>query len=125
MAERKYITPDSMKAVSESFGFSQAVREGNVLYISGQVGDPTASKEVQFTQAFENLGKVLAAANSGFEDVVDLLTFHADMRDLVLFMTVKDRYFKKDFPAWTGIGTTALARPGAAVEIRGTAVLSE
>lgn len=123
MTDRKNITPDSMKAVSERFGFSQAVQTGNVLYVSGQVGNPVADKEVQFTQAFENLGKVLAAAGSGFEDVVDLLTFHTEMRDLALFMKVKDRYFKKDFPAWTGIGTTALAVPGAAVEIRVTAAL--
>lgn len=125
MTERKYIVPGSMQAVSESFSFSQAVLDGNILYVSGQVGDPVVDKEEQFTLAFENLGAVLAEANSGFEDVVDLLTFHTDMRDLALFMTVKDHYFKKDFPAWTGIGTTALAIPGAVVEIRVIAVLRD
>ena len=37
-------------------------------------------------------------------DIVDLTTFHTDMRDLQLFMKVKDRYLTQDFPAWTAIG---------------------
>ena len=54
-------------------------------------------------------------------DIVDLTSFHDDMRDLSLFMQVKDRYLTRDFPAWTAIGITELAIPGGLVEIRVTA----
>ena len=50
-------------------------------------------KEAQFVQAFENVKKVLTAAGATFDDVVDMVTYHTDMRDLQLFITVKDRYY--------------------------------
>jgi len=128
MTERKSIVPDSMKVISERFHYSPGVQVGNVLYVAGQVGRTDDLKviedtEAQYAAAFENLGKVLAAAGADFSDVVDLVTYHTEMRDLALFMKVKDRYFKKDFPAWTAIGTTALAMPGLSIEIKATAVL--
>jgi enamine deaminase RidA (YjgF/YER057c/UK114 family) len=45
------------------------------------------------------------------------------MRQLPLFIEVKDRYFTRNVPTWTGIGTTALSMPGLFVEIKCTAVL--
>ena len=47
------------------------------------------------------------------------------MRDLALFMEVKDRYFTNRYPTWTGVGVTALAMPGLEVEIKCTAWLGE
>jgi hypothetical protein len=44
------------------------------------------------------------------DDIVDLTSFHDDMRDLSLFMQVKDRYLTRDFPAWTAIGACAAVR---------------
>lgn len=128
MIERKSIVPDAMKVISERFHYSPAVRVGDVLYVAGQVGrdddlNVIADTEAQIVRAFENLGKVLAAAGGDFADVVDLVTYHTEMRDLALFIKVKDRYFQKDFPAWTAIGTSALAMPGLSVEIKATAVL--
>jgi len=54
---------------------------------------------------------------------VDLVTYHTDMRDIMRFLEVKNRYFTKDYPAWTAIGVSALAMPGLLVEIKATAVL--
>jgi len=128
MSERKSIIPDSMKIISERFHYSPGVLAGNVLYIAGQVGRTDDLKviqdpEAQYEKAFENLGKVLTTAGADFTDVVELVTYHTEMRDLALFMKVKDRFFKKDFPAWSALGTTALAMPGLQVEIKATAVL--
>lgn len=128
MTERKSIVPDSMKIISERFHYSPGVLVGNVLHIAGQVGrnddlSVIADTEAQYVRAFENVGKVLTAAGGGFADVVDLVTYHTEMRDLALFMKVKERYITKDFPAWTAIGTSALAMPGLSVEIKATAVL--
>jgi enamine deaminase RidA (YjgF/YER057c/UK114 family) len=106
------------------------VKAGNLLFIAGQVGRDEnlrviEGKEAQFVQAFENVNKVLTAAGGTFDDVVEMVTYHIDMRDLQLFMQVRDRYVTNTdrYPAWTAIGITALAMPGLFAEIRCTALL--
>ena len=85
------------------------------------------NKEAQIAQAFENVQKVLIAAKLTFDDVVEMVTYLTDMRDLQLLMTVKDRYFTNldRLPTWTAIGTTVLANPGLFVEIKCTALLPD
>ena len=130
MATRADITPQAMRTIRERFRYSPGVRAGNLLYIAGQVGrdenlQVVVDKEAQFAQAFENVKKVLTEAGATFDDVVEMVTYHADMRDLELFISVKDRYITNldRLPTWTGIGTTALAMPGLFVEIKCTAYL--
>lgn len=128
MAAREVIIPPGMENLYEQFHYAPAVRVDNTLYIAGQVGrdaqlQVVEGAEAQYVQAFENLKKVLAAAGATLEDVVDIVTYHTDMRDIMRFLEVKNRYFTKDYPAWTAIGTPALAMPGLLVEIKATAVL--
>jgi enamine deaminase RidA (YjgF/YER057c/UK114 family) len=128
MSRGEVIIPQGMEILYKKFHYAPAVKTGKTLYIAGQVGrneqlQVVVGAEAQFAQAFENLRKVLAAADATLEDVVDLVTYHTDMRDLPLFSQVKDRYFTRDYPAWTAIGTSGLAMPGLLVEIKATAVL--
>ncbi|MEQ8233015.1 MAG: RidA family protein [Gammaproteobacteria bacterium] len=128
MANRKDIIPPGMEIIRERFHYSPGVLVDDTLYIAGQVGrneklEVVSGSEAQFTQAFENVGRVLAAAGASFDDVVDMVTYHVDMRELQLFMQVKDRFFTNHVPAWTGIGVTALAMPGLLVEIKCVAKL--
>ncbi len=128
MTTRTDIVPASMRVINERFHYSPGVRVGDLLFIAGQVGrtedlTPVLGKEAQFTQAFENVKTVLEAAGAGFDDVVEMVTYHTDMRDLQLFIEVKDRYFTDRYPTWTGVGVTALAMPGLEVEIKCTAWL--
>ncbi len=128
MATRKDIIPPGMEIIRERFHYAPGVLVDDTLYIAGQVGrnerlEVVSGTEAQFTQAFENVGRVLAAAGASFDDVVDMITYHVDMRDLQLFMQVKDRFFTNRVPAWTGIGVTALAMPGLIVEIKCVAKL--
>jgi len=128
MPERQIIIPPGMENLYEQFHYAPAVRVDNTLYIAGQVGrdenlQVVEGAEAQYVQAFENLKKVLAAAGATLADVVDIVTYHTDMRDILNFLAVKDRYFTQDYPAWTAIGTPALAMPGLLVEIKATAVL--
>ena len=90
-----------------------------MLHCSGNA----SLQSITLALAFENLKKVLTAAGATLEDVVDLVTFHTDMRDLPLFLQVKDRYFTQDYPALTAIGTSALAMPGLMLEIKAAAIL--
>ena len=128
MAERKIIIPPGMENLYERFHYAPAVRVNNTLYIAGQVGrdenlQVVEGAEAQYIQAFENLKKVLEAAGATLADVVDIVTYHTDMRDILRFLEVKDKYFTQDYPAWTAIGTPALAMPGLLVEIKATAIL--
>ena len=80
--------------------------------------------EAQIVQAFENLKKVIDAAGGKMSDIVDLTSFHTDMRDLQVFMRVKDRYLTEDFPAWTAIGAAQLGgAAGYLIEIKAVAVI--
>lgn len=55
--------------------------------------------------------QVLAAADLGFDHVVELVSYHTNMADLTAVAEVKAEYFPRNFPAWTALGVTALAFP--------------
>lgn len=103
---------------------------GDTVYVSGQIGRDknmqlVVDREQQIEQAFENLKSVLETAGASFADVVDLTSWHTDMRDLPLFMQVRDRHLETHpLPAWTAIGAHMLGgAPGYIVEIKAVAVL--
>lgn len=128
MPDRQPVIPESMQALVERAGYLPAVRVGATLYCAGQVGR-TADLEVildpeqQFLAAWENLRLVLAAAGCGFEDIVDLTTYHVGLQQhMPLFRQVKDRLFPRATCAWTCIGVAELAHPGLLVEIKCTAI---
>ena len=129
MTDRQAIIPQGMEAIYENIRYAPAVRVGNTLYISGQIGRDenmklVEEKEAQFVQTFENMKKVLAAAGATFDDIVDVTSFHTDMRDLPLYMQVRDRYFTGNYPAWTAIGAASLCgAPGYFLEVKAVAVL--
>ncbi|MBG52289.1 MAG: RidA family protein [Alphaproteobacteria bacterium] len=125
------IVPENARASYDMFHFAPAVKAGDWVYVSGQLGrgaDGTtpADLEQQFTNAFENLGAVLEAAGATFADVVELSTFHIGLQDHIRqFIAVKDRFVVEPYPAWTAVGTTELAVPGAIVEIKAVAYLGK
>ena len=126
--KRKEIIPPGMEIIREKFQYAPGLLVDGTLYIAGQVGRDEAlnvvdGTEAQFRQAFENVKKVLTEAGATFDDVVEMVTYHIDMEELQLFMSVKNEYFGKHVPTWTGVGVTALAMPGLLVEIKCTAKL--
>lgn len=132
MTERQAIVPPGMEAVYEKIKYAPAVKVGNTVYVSGQIGrdanmELIEEREAQIVQAFENLKKVLESAGGTLADVVDVTTFHTDMRDLPLFMKVRDRYLDSHpLPAWAAVGAHMLGgAAGYIVEIKAVAVLSE
>ena len=123
---RDVVVPEEDRAAYDSFHFAPAVRAGNLLLLSGQIGAAGGgvpdSAEEEFRLAWQGLGRVLAAAGLGFEDIVEITSYHVDLQQhIAAFMKVKDEFVGEPWPAWTAIGITALAIPGARVEIRVTA----
>jgi enamine deaminase RidA (YjgF/YER057c/UK114 family) len=121
---RDVIVPEGDEALYEQFHFAQAVRTGGFVICSGQIGTgqdgtPPASAEEEFRNAWQAVGKVLAAAGLAYEHIVEYTTFHVGLQDnLSTFMKVKDEFIDEPWPAWTAIGISELAVPGARVEIR-------
>jgi 2-iminobutanoate/2-iminopropanoate deaminase len=86
--------------------YSQAVRVGDNLYLSGQLGlDPATGKfagqdfEVQARQALENQKAILDTAGFSLKDVVQCQVFLTDMNNYPKFNDIYKEYFKGDFPA--------------------------
>ncbi len=104
--------------------YSQAVRVGSTVYLSGQIGlDPKtmelrANIDEQIVQVLENIGAVCLAAGGSLDDVVKLNVY---LTDLVHFPKINEQmslFFSKPFPARAAIGVASLPR-GALVEMDG------
>ncbi|MBN9556444.1 MAG: RidA family protein [Alphaproteobacteria bacterium] len=127
--KRQSINPPPTQAVYDNFHFSQATRVGNMIWVSGQVGIDAAMKpgkgmEEQAQLAFQSLKSVLEAAGASLADVVELTSFHIDLRgEMDAFAKVKDTYFPDRYPSWTAVGVTQLAIAELRVEIRAVAVV--
>lgn len=116
MTTRTAIFPKNRHALYEEHGYSAAIRSGDLLFVSGQVGsradgspEPDFEKQVQL--AFDNLQATLEAAGCTFDDIIDVTTFHTDPeRQFGAIMAVKNRIFtEKPYPNWTAIGVNWLA----------------
>jgi len=116
MTQRDAVFPADRHALYEAHGYSAAIRSGGFLFVSGQVGSrPDGSPEPDFAQqvqlAFDNLEATLAAAGCGFDDIVDVTSFHTDPENqFETIMAVKNRIFSQPpYPTWTALGVTWLA----------------
>ncbi|KFX67286.1 RidA family protein [Paraburkholderia fungorum] len=125
---RQSIVPPAFQAFYDAYHFSPATRVGDTIWVSGQVGigpDMKAGEgiEAQARIAFESLKAVLHSAGASLTDVVELTTFHTDLRgEIEAFSAVKDAYFPAPYPSWTAVGVTQLALPELCIEIRAVAV---
>jgi enamine deaminase RidA (YjgF/YER057c/UK114 family) len=116
MAQREAVFPADRHALYEQHGYSAAVRSDDLLFVSGQVGSrPDGSAEPDFEAqvrlAFANLEATLFAAGCGFDDVIDVTSFHTDPeKQFETIMAVKGEIFKSaPYPNWTALGVNWLA----------------
>ena len=113
-------SPDAPKAIGP---YSQAVRVGQLLFVSGQVPlDPATGQLVsgdiaaQTRRVFDNLGAVLKAGGRSFADVVRTTVFLADMNDFATVNEVYGTYFSEPYPARATVQVARLPKD-ARVEI--------
>lgn len=111
--------------------YSQAVKIGRTVYLSGQIPlDPLTMElvsgdvEAQIRRVFDNLQAVARAAGGGLADVVKLNVFLTDLANFPTVNAVMAGYFHEPYPARAAIGVAALPR-GAAVEMDGVMELGE
>jgi reactive intermediate/imine deaminase len=103
--------------------YSQAVRVGNTIWVSGQIPlDPVTKElvkgdiEAQTRRVFENLKAIVTAAGASFDDVVKATVFLTDLSHFALVNKVMADYFREPYPARAAVGVAALPR-GAQVEV--------
>jgi reactive intermediate/imine deaminase len=113
-------SPNAPKAIGP---YSQAVRVGKTVYLSGQIAlDPSSGQLVeggidpQVHRVFRNLKAVAEAAEGGLEDAVRLTIYLTELADFARVNEIMAQYFKPPYPARATIGVAALPK-GARVEI--------
>jgi enamine deaminase RidA (YjgF/YER057c/UK114 family) len=116
MLKREAIFPADRHALYQEHRYSAAIRSGDLLFVSGQVGSredgsPEPDFADQVRRAFTNLKSVLAAAGCSFDDVVDVTTFHTDPEaQFETIMRIRDEEIgDPPYPNWTAVGVNWLA----------------
>ena len=116
MTKSQPVFPEGRHALYGTHKYSAALRSGDLLFVSGQVGSradgtPEPNYEDQVRLAFENLQAVLKAAGCGLDDIIDVTTFHTDPENqFESLMKVKDEVFEEaPYPNWTAVGVNWLA----------------
>lgn len=108
--------------------YSQAVKKGNIVFLSGQIPlDPKSMElvegiENQIHQVFKNLLSVIEAAEASVNDLVKLNIYLTDLNNFALVNSIMEKYFSEPYPARTAVGVASLPK-GAQVEADGFLVL--
>ena len=119
MAKTTVSTAAAPKAIGT---YSQAVRCGSTVYLSGQIGlDPGTMEiatgiEPQIRRVFENLRAVAQASGGGLGDVVKLTVYLTDLANFARLNEIMATYFTEPYPARAAVGVASLPR-GALVEV--------
>jgi len=111
--------------------YSQAVRAGNTVYLSGQIPLVPATMEIisddvveQTTQVFKNLQAVCEAAGGSLQDIVKFNIFMTDLSNFATVNEVMTQFVKEPYPARAAVGVRALPKD-VHVEIEGVMVLED
>ena len=113
---------DEGPMAGKGYPFSESVRVGNILFISGQVGVDENNELVEggivgeTVQIMSNIGGALERRGLGFSDVVKCTVFLADVAEWGEFNTIYTRYFEPPYPARSALGANGLAL-GARLEV--------
>ena len=113
-------TADAPKAIGP---YSQAVRVGDTVYVSGQIPlDPVSGQlisgdiEIEIRRVFDNLKAIASAAGGSLGSVVKLTIFLTDLTHFAKVNEIMATYFSEPYPARAAVGVAALPR-GARVEM--------
>lgn len=118
------------KAPSAIGIYSQAVKSGNTVYMSGQIALDPATMEVvgetdigqQIHQVFNNLAAVAEASGGSLADIVKLNIYLTDLGNFQLLNEIMSQYFNEPYPARAAVGVAALPK-GVGVEMDAVLIL--
>jgi reactive intermediate/imine deaminase len=120
MTKQIISTTDAPAAIGT---YSQAVRVGNTIWVSGQIPLDPATKELvsggmeaEIRRVFDNLKAIVAAAGATFDNVVKANVYLTDLAHFALVNKIMAEYFREPYPARAAVGVASLPR-GAQVEV--------
>jgi enamine deaminase RidA (YjgF/YER057c/UK114 family) len=126
---RVVMDPDPEEAKFQTeWGYASAIRVGDTIYLSGVVAGVRKGETdltLGYDRAFKRIGETLKSAGASWDDVIDITTFHTDLTtQMPAIVTVKNRYIKAPFPAWTAIQVARLIPTNGITEIKVVAKVS-
>ena len=126
MTQHAVTSPDAPAAIGP---YSQAIRTGDTLWMSGQIPlDPKTMQlveggiEAQARRVFDNMRAVVTAAGGSFDDIVKVSILLADLADFAKVNEIMAANFRQPYPARSTYQVAALPR-GARIEVEAIAVL--
>ena len=96
--------------------YSQAVKKGNIIFLSGQIPLNPESMELvegienQIHQVFKNILAIIAAADASLDDLVKLNIYLTDLSNFALVNSIMKEYFNEPYPARAAIGVSSLPK---------------
>ena len=115
----------------EQFKIALGYRVGNLIFLSGEAainegGEIVGANDfdAQAEQTFRNIKRVLEAAGSGLEKIIKVTIYLTDMKNFPKILQLRERWFKKPYPADTIVEVKALGLPELMIEIEAIALVS-
>lgn len=130
----RMFVPEGQEPIVARFRMAPAIQAGDYVFISGVVGYIVPGEErteeayeAAIRDTFERVETVLNAAGTGWSDVVEMTSFHVDMREhQEIFVRVREEFVTAEpYPAWTAIGVEQLWQDPLFLEIRVVAYVGE
>lgn len=109
------------RSAQEEWGFADAVIAGETIYLSGIVVGQREGEtlEAAYERTYRRIGEILQRAGAGWDDVVDITTYHTDVTtQMDAIVAVQRRYIRAPFPAWTAIDVDRLIPDRGITEIK-------
>jgi enamine deaminase RidA (YjgF/YER057c/UK114 family) len=111
-----------IRKYQDDWGFADAVIAGDLMFLSGVIVAPRegdADLSVAYDRAYREVGKILKRAGLGWENVVDITSFHTDISgQLPSMVAVQKSYIKAPPPAWTAVQVVRLIPERGITEIK-------
>jgi enamine deaminase RidA (YjgF/YER057c/UK114 family) len=109
------------RAFQERWGYADAIITGDTIYLSGVVVGQREGEtlEAAYDRAYRRIGRTLERAGVGWDDVVDITSYHTDVTaQMDAIVAVQRRYIRPPFPAWTAIDVDRLIPDRGITEIK-------
>lgn len=109
------------RAFQERWGYADAIIAGDTIYLSGVVVGQREGESLEdaYDRAYRRIGTILQRAGVGWDDVVDITSYHTDVTaQMDAIVAVQRRYIRAPFPAWTAIDVDRLIPDRAITEIK-------
>jgi enamine deaminase RidA (YjgF/YER057c/UK114 family) len=111
-----------LNKIQQDWGFADAVVTGDTIYMSGVVAGLRPGEtdlKLPYERAFQAIGRILERAGASWDDVVDMTSFHTDLKtQMPAIVAVKNKYVRSPPPAWTAIQVVRLIPDNGITEIK-------